>query len=162
MVASILRLAGVLFIAGASWVAAGWVAGPLGGGTAWAQSKAIQSQESNVSGVTFEIVEMRRKEGVLNVRLRLINSSSKDNAIVMGQGTHMGNWRDIYVTAGKQKFLVLQDTGHTALAANGQLLVPKGGSTIWWAKFPAPGPEVKKVSFFTPHTAPFEDVPITD
>ena len=152
MMASISRLAGVLFIAGASF----------GSGTAWAQSKAIQRQESNVSGVTIEITEMRRKEGVLNIRLRLVNSSSADKAIVIGQGAHGSNWGELYVTAGKQKYLVLRDTGQTALAAHGQLAVPKGGSTIWWVKFPAPGPEVKKVNFYTPHTPPFEDVPITD
>lgn len=162
MIASISRLAGVLVIAGASFVAAGLVGGQFEGGMTWAQSKAIQSQESNVSGVTIEITEMRRKDGVLTIRLRLVNSSSASNAIMMGQGAVSNNWGEIYVTAGKQKYLVLRDTDRTALAAYGQLAVPKGGSTTWWAKFPAPGPEVKKVNFFTPHTPPFEDVPITD
>jgi len=155
MMASISRLAGVLFIAGASCVAAGLVGEPLGGSTAWAQSKAIQSQETSVSGVTIEIIEMRRKEGVLTIRLRGVNSSSADKNL---RGMHAS-----YVTAGKQKYLVLRDTAGYALADNDWFDdVPKGGTKIWWAKFPAPGPEVKKVNFFTPYTPPFEDVPITD
>lgn len=153
--ASISRLAGVIVFAGASWVAAGWVGGPLGGSTAWAQSKAIQTQESNIPGVTFEITEMRRKEGVLTIRLKLVNSRSVDSKT-------SGNLANSYVTAGKQKYQVLRDTAGAALAASGYVSIPAGGSQIWWAKFPAPGPEVKMASFFTPETAPFEDVPISD
>jgi hypothetical protein len=68
-----------------------------------------------------------------------------------------------YVTAGKQKYQVLRDTAGAALAADGYVpAIPSGGSRIWWAKFPAPGAEVKTISFFTPETAPFEDVPISD
>lgn len=155
MMASISRWAGVLFIAGASWIAAGWVGEPLGGSTAWAQSKAIQSQESSVPGVTIEIIDMRRKEGVLNINLRLVNSSSALQRIVF-------YWDHLYVTAGKQKYLVLRDTKQHTLSAHYMQDVPKGGSSIWWAKFPAPGPEVKKVNFYTNYTLPFEDVPITD
>lgn len=153
--ASIPRLAGVFVVAGAFWVAAGLVDGPLGGSTAWAQSKAIQTQESNVPGVTFEITEVRRKEGVLTIRLKLVNSRSADSK-------SFGDLAKSYVTAGKQKYQVLQDTAGTPLAAYGHVSVPASGSRIWWAKFPAPGPDVKMVSFFTPETAPFEDVPISD
>jgi hypothetical protein len=40
--------------------------------------------------------------------------------------------------------------------------VDKGGQYTWWAKFPAPPPEVKKITLMTPVTSPFEDIPITD
>jgi hypothetical protein len=156
MMASISRLASVLFIAGASWVAVGLGGGPLGSGMAWAQSKAIQSQESNVSGVSFEITEMRRKEGVLTVRVRLVNSSATEGGFSLGRpgGT--------YVTAGSKKFFVLKDTEGAELHGSRNQSVPKGAAHTWWAKFPAPGPEVKKVNFYTEYTPPFEDIPIAD
>ncbi len=40
--------------------------------------------------------------------------------------------------------------------------VPAGGMKRYWAKFPAPPPEVKTVTVFMAQTEPFEDVPITD
>jgi hypothetical protein len=37
-----------------------------------------------------------------------------------------------------------------------------GKTYLWWAKYPAPPAEVKKINFMMPITSPFEDVPITD
>ena len=37
-----------------------------------------------------------------------------------------------------------------------------GGSYIWWAKYPAPPTAIKKISYYTPITPPFDDVPITE
>ena len=37
-----------------------------------------------------------------------------------------------------------------------------GGSWLWWAKYPAPPAGVKKINYYTAHTAPFEDIPISD
>jgi hypothetical protein len=33
---------------------------------------------------------------------------------------------------------------------------------VWYAKYPAPPAEVKKVSYYTRATPPFEDVPVSD
>jgi hypothetical protein len=38
---------------------------------------------------------------------------------------------------------------------------PKG-SYLFWAKYPAPPAEAKKVSFYHPHSPPIEDIPITE
>jgi hypothetical protein len=40
--------------------------------------------------------------------------------------------------------------------------VGKGESYVWWAKYPAPPAEQKKISYFTPITHLFDNVPITD
>jgi len=44
----------------------------------------------------------------------------------------------------------------------GYASLDKGGSFTWWAKYPAPPSEVKKVNCVTPLGAPFDDVPVSD
>ena len=36
------------------------------------------------------------------------------------------------------------------------------GSFLFWAKYPAPPDSAKKISIYTPHGPPVEDVPITE
>lgn len=140
------------------------VAGSLLCGPARAQAP-IQSQDSNIAGIVAEIVECRRQEGVLSVRMRLRNTSDKDIRVDLIGGR---NYDAYYVTAGSKKYLVLRDSEQKPLAppsdgfGNFNTLVAKGGAYIWWAKYPAPPADVKKVSYFTPITPPFDNVPITD
>ena len=125
----------------------------------------LQSQETNIAGVTADLTECKRKEGVLSVKVKLRNTSDRAVQIPI---VHSRQYDHFYVTAESKKYLMLKDSDGMPLApqwdAGGNLYVrlDKGGSYTWWAKYPAPPPEVKKINFVFPLSAPFEDVPITD
>jgi hypothetical protein len=137
----------------------------LGGGLAWAQGAPLQTQETNTAGVAAELTECRRSEGVLSIRVRFRNTSEAKVSFYAIDGR---NYDSYYVVAAGKKHFVLRDSEKTPLAPaatpGGSLGVelPKGGSFLWWAKYPAPPADVKKITYVTPLGAPFENVPISD
>jgi hypothetical protein len=140
-------------------------AGALASPYAAAQAPKPEAHETTIDGVTAEIVEALRKEGVLTMKVRYRNNS--DTAATL-KVYRSWNDTDYYVTAGSTKLMVLKDSKGTPLAAphsvHGETDVsikPKG-SFLFWAKYPAPGAEAKKVSFYHPHSPPIEDIPVTD
>jgi hypothetical protein len=133
---------------------------------AFAQAAKPQALETSVDGVTAEISEAVRKEGVLTVKMRLRNTGS---AAAKVQITY--DWNDVdkwYVVAGSTKFLPLKDSNKAPLMVQvnnyGQLIpeIKPGGSFLFWAKYPAPPADARKFTFYNPLTAPIEDVPISD
>ncbi len=122
-------------------------------------------QDTNISGVVAELVECKREDGQLSIKMRLVNTSDKDVRI-----TPIGNrnYDAYYLTAANKKYFVLRDSEKTPLAvqadASGSVYatIPKGGAWTWWAKYPAPPADVKKISYYTPITPPFDNVPIKD
>lgn len=148
-----------------SWLTLlGFAAGLLFSSPTLAQPP-IQSQDSNVAGIVAEITECKRQDGVLTVRVRLRNTGDKDVRVGLISSR---NYDSYYVTAGGKKYFILRDSEKTPLAPQGDgfgnlsASVAKGASYVWWAKFPAPPADVKKISYFTPITPPFDNVPITD
>ena len=134
------------------------------GEPAFAQAGAKpQSQETTVDGVTAEVVEAVRKEGVLTLKVRYRNTGSAPAKVGI-----FGSESNYYLTAGSTKFLILKDSKGVSLAVprgyHGDLTaeIKPNGSFLFWAKYPAPPAEAKKVNFYNPHTPPFEDVPITE
>lgn len=132
---------------------------------AWTQGAPLQTQEINTAGVVAELTECRRSEGVLSIRLRFRNTTASRVSFWAIDGR---NYDTYYVVAGGKKYFVLRDSEKTPLAVaaggTGSLSVnlDKGGSFLWWAKYPAPPPEVRKITYMTPLGAPFENVPISD
>jgi hypothetical protein len=122
-------------------------------------------QETNVSGVVAELVECKREDGQLSIKMRLVNTGDKDASIHAITGR---NFDAYYATAANKKYFILRDSEKTPLAvqADGSgyvsARIPKGGSWTWWAKYPAPPADVKKLSYYTPLTPPFDNVPIKD
>jgi hypothetical protein len=128
----------------------------------------IQTQETNVEGLVGEIIECRRAEGVLTIKIRFRNNSDKPGHLVF---THWGatgaDNPKFYVTAGAKKYFMLADSDGTALSTNStgngvDANLDPGKTFLWWAKYPAPPADVKKINLMTPVASPFEDVPITD
>jgi hypothetical protein len=79
------------------------------------------------------------------------------------------NMDAFYVTAGNKKYFMLKDTDGAVLApaANGwrgslNADLDKDQQYTWWAKFPAPPADVKKITLMTAMAPPFEDIPVTD
>ena len=140
------------------------LAAPVVPGYAYAQ--VVKAQETTVDGVTAEITEALRKEGVLTVKMRLRNTGS---AAAKVQITY--DWNDVdkwYAVAGSTKFLILKDSKNVPLMVqtnNYGTLTPEikaGGSFLFWAKYPAPPADARKFTFYNPLTPPIEDVAISD
>ncbi|MGH6801862.1 MAG: hypothetical protein ACREC3_00645 [Methyloceanibacter sp.] len=125
----------------------------------------LATQDTNVAGVVGEIVECKRKEGVLTIKLRFRNAGAEAASFYMINGQ---NYDAQYVTAGSKKYFVLRDSEKVPLApqpnggGNIRVSLAPGATWTWWAKYPAPPAEVKSVSYFTSVAPPFEDIPITD
>jgi hypothetical protein len=130
-----------------------------------AQSPAsIQSQDTNKTGLVADLVECKRKDGVLSIRIRLRNTSNGDVSVDLVRNEVYDTW---YVTAKNKKYFVLKDSAGKAVAYAGTASsfgasIDKGGAFTWWAKYPAPPADIKSVGIYTPITGPFDDVPITD
>jgi hypothetical protein len=129
-------------------------------------AKPLQVQETSIEGVNAELVEVVRKEGVLTVKLRYRNTGSQPAKLAL-----LKEFREAdkyYVVAGSTKFLVLKDSQKVPVMSTldnyGGLAVElkPAGSYLFWAKYPAPPAEAKKLTLFTPQTPPFEDVPIAE
>jgi len=144
------RLAGFLLLFAA---APAWTAEPL------------KSEDTNVHGVVAEVTECRREEGVLTVKLRLRNTGDDDLDVAVIDSR---NYDLYYVVAGNKKYFILRDTEKTPLASPSNVhgnigaKMKPGGSFTFWARYPAPPAEVKKISFYTPLTPPLDNIPIGD
>ena len=134
------------------------------------QAGVIQTQETTSSGMVAELTECRRQEGVLTIKVRFRNTSNKPSNLTL---THyMKSAEDdpkFYVTAGNKKYFILKDDEGTYLTSNStsdtfgvEVKLEPEQTFLWWAKYPAPSADVKKINFMMPVTPPFEDVPITD
>jgi hypothetical protein len=131
-----------------------------------AQADVIQTQDTNLESVVGELIECRRHEGVLNIKVRFRNNSDKAASLTFVHWGAAGvDLPKFYVTAGNKKYFTLTDADGTVLSsnsANADASLAPGKTYLWWGKYPAPPAEVTKIDLMIPVTAPFEDVPITD
>ena len=125
----------------------------------------LESQDTNLPGVVAELIECKRKEGVLTVKVRFHNTSGGEVRLNAIGGR---NFDAYYVTAQSKKYFILRDSEQVPLApqasGTGMLRVTLDPSATWtwWAKYPAPPADVKAVTYFSSLAPPFEDVPITE
>ncbi|MBW2491599.1 MAG: hypothetical protein JRE65_10680 [Deltaproteobacteria bacterium] len=119
----------------------------------------IQSQETNYPGIIAELIQCKRKKGVLTVKVRLKNISVKSVKTW---------WPDVHKTSylldetNQKKYFPLKDAkGECICNAVSDNIKPNMSRTSWF-KFPAPPQEVEEISIVFPLSAPFEDVPIKD
>ncbi len=131
-------------------------------------SDVIQSQDMNTAGVVGEVIQCRRAEGVLSIKVRFRNNSSKEASMFIVPSS---SYEKVYVTATGKKYFILKDSEGAYLtpAADYACGLPgvcarlgPGDTYTWWAKFPAPATDAKKLNLITPAGTPFEDIPITD
>jgi hypothetical protein len=132
------------------------------------QAGVIQTQETNAEGVVGELTDCRRSEGVLTIKVRFRNTSNKPEHLTFINWNASGaDNPKFYVTAGNKKYFMLADADGTVLSTNStgasvEANLAPGKTYLWWAKYPAPPTDVKKINFMMPVASPFEDVPITD
>lgn len=133
--------------------------------SAGAQAQAgapMQTQETNIQGVSAELIECTRKAGVLTVKVRFRAGADKKTWLNIDTGH--GAYAGFYLVAGDKKYFILRDAEGAPIApkALGGVHLNKGETHLWWAKFPAPGADVKEVKLVIPEVLPFEDIPVTD
>jgi hypothetical protein len=132
----------------------------LASSAAFAQVPAIQSQDTNLPGFVADITEAKRSDGVLSIKLRVKNTGAKEGTVHF---TYSHKIDEYYVQAEGKKYFVLRDTEKVPLAnSTTYIAVAPGATYTWWAKYPAPAANVKKINFYWPFGAPFDDVPISD
>jgi hypothetical protein len=139
----------------------------MAAGASMAQDKKpLQVQETNFDGITAEVTEVSRKDGVLTVKLRYRNTGAKATHVYVVGGSE--DVDKFYVVSGNSKMLPLRDSQKYPVMTPGNGVgtvgtdIKPGGSFLFWGKYPAPPATVKKVTYMTPHAPPFEDLPITE
>lgn len=118
-------------------------------------------QITDVKGLTAEIIQCHRKAGTLAIVLRFKNEGM-DRIRFNPLGPPM-DYDSYYLIANMRKYSILRDSGNIPIAKN-IVTTELDPGEIWnfWARFPAPPPDVKAVELYTPLTLPFEDVAIVD
>lgn len=131
----------------------------------------IASAETNWSGVAIDLMSVERKGSVLTVKWAVRNHGSEQQDVRFGL---TGKQVTTYVVDEESgtKYYVLTDKEEHAVASMHEYIgsdtygtsehIPTGESRRYWAKFPAPPPEVETVTLFFTKAEPFEEVPIAD
>ena len=128
-------------------------------------AKPHATRELDVEGVVAEVIESDRKDGVLTVRVRFRNNSTKPAKLLLVDAQGYVN---TYVVSGDTKYPVLQDTSGKQVATprdGGGWLQPTiqpKATWSWWAKFPAPPSDRKTYSLYLKVGPPIDDIPIVD
>jgi len=128
--------------------------------------KPIATRELDVEGITAEVIESVRKDGVLTVRVRLRNTGAKPQKLLLVRGGQ--SYDAAYLSAKNTKYELIRDQKGNAVAtpADGggwvePSIKPKA-TWSWWGKFPAPPQDVKSYTLYLKVGPPIEDVPIVD
>jgi hypothetical protein len=155
---------------------AGWTLAMLAV-AAPAAAASIGSADSNTPGIRVELVSLERKGSVLTVKWAIHNGNAptdQDKGQRQVKFGYLGPKSRTYLVDEESgtKYFVLADKEGKSVAAQHEYLgsdvygvseyVEAGATRRYWAKFPAPPPEVKELTVFFDETEPFESAPITD
>ena len=135
----------------------------------------IGSAETNTPGISLDLVSLERKGSVLTLKWAIRNGNT-DAATGRQQVKFglLGPKARTYLVDEESgtKYFVLTDKEGKSVASQHEYLgsdvygvseyVEAGGTRRYWAKFPAPPPEVKVLTVFFDETEPFESAPITE
>ena len=138
--------------------------------TAPPTSGAIASAEGEKSGVHVDVTELKRTSGgTINLKFTITNGGSEFfNTHGSYLGDHAISADDYSDVSGihlvdpvnKKKYFVVVDTDKHCLCSKDVAGAKPGEKLSLWAKFPAPPPEVTKVTIEVPHFQPMDDVTI--
>jgi hypothetical protein len=130
----------------------------------------IASTESNVAGVTIDLMTLERKGNVLSVKWAVRNSGEKDANLTFQLGgqevtTYLvdeENGTKYFVLTDKEDKVVASEHEYTSSSFGVNESLKSGETKRFWAKFPAPPAEVKSITVMFTQADPLEDVAITD
>ena len=132
---------------------------------------AIAGADGERTGAHVDITELKRTSGG-DVNLKFVVSYNGDKSFEFN-GDYLGDHlvsKDSYrgVSAihlvdpvNKKKYFVVTDSEKNCLCSRDVADIGPGQRVALWAKFPAPPPEVTKVTVEVPHFQPMDDVPIS-
>jgi hypothetical protein len=144
--------------------------GTLGPAVAHAASaQALASAPTNWPGVELDLMSVERKGNVLTVKWAVTNGDDGSQSVRFG----LTGKATSYLVAEENgtKYYALTDQDGNALASEHAYIdgntwgisdtLDAGAIARYWAKFPAPPPEVTTLTVLFDQTEPFEEVPIT-
>lgn len=130
----------------------------------------VASTDGEWPGVTLNVTELKRGSGgTVMLKFNVINGS--DNEVGAGYNfgdsssgaTDYGSVGGVHLIdpVGKKKYFVVRDADSKCVCSREISGVKPGNRANWWAKFPAPPPDVQRVTIIVPHFIPMDDVPIS-
>ena len=132
---------------------------------------AIASSDGETQGTHVDVTELKRTSGgTLNLKIVLANNSSRQirfSSHFLGEGdVSRDSYNDVsgihlLDPTNKKKYFVVTDAEKHCVCSKNIEDVGPGQKVNLWAKFPAPPPEVTKVTIEIPHFQPMDDVPIS-
>ncbi len=135
-----------------------------------ATAGAIATAEGETPGLRVDVTELKRSSGgTVSLKFTLVNGTDHNFGIA---GHYLGDphltddgYRGVSAVhlvdpVNKKKYFAIVDTEKKCLCSRDVPDIASGGKVNLWAKFPAPPPEVRKVTIEVPHFAPMDDVTI--
>ncbi|MGH8453219.1 MAG: hypothetical protein ACRES4_00620 [Nevskiales bacterium] len=110
------------------------------------------------TGISLAVTELKRTSGdTVMLKFTMTNSGTTINYYMSKQ-----HEIELVDAVNKKKYLVVKDSEGKCLCTAGSTDYVKPGSQVSvWAKFPAPPPDVTKISVVIPNFIPMDDVPIS-
>lgn len=124
----------------------------------------IASTDGEKPGMRVEVTELKRTgEGVVTLKFALINESDEEFGFGYDMGDVAGTIDRVYLidNAGKKKYQVIRDADNQCVCSSDLDDVEPQSRVFLWARFPAPPPEVDKLSIMLPHFIPMDGVPLS-
>ena len=135
-----------------------------------ASTQPLASAPTNWDGVELALMAVERKGNVLTVKWAVTNGADGRTSVRFGLTAKATSY--LVDEENGTKYYVLTDQDGNALASEHDYIdgntygvtdtLEPGATARYWAKFPAPPPEVKTLTVLFDQTEPFEEVPITD
>jgi hypothetical protein len=130
----------------------------------------IASTEGEKPGVKIDITELKRSSGgTVNLKFVLANNSSAKVDMwghFLGDGSINSDYKGVggihlVDPVNKKKYFVVRDSEQKCMCSTEVADVQPGTKVNLWAKFPAPPPDVQKITIEIPHFQPIDDVTIS-
>jgi hypothetical protein len=135
-----------------------------------APAEPLASAPTNWPDVEVALMALERKGNVLTVKWAVTNGGDERSSVRFGLTSQATSY--LVDEENGTKYYVLTDQDGNALASEHTWIdgntwgvsdtLEPGATARYWAKFPAPPPEVKTLTVLFDQTEPFEEVPITD
>lgn len=135
-----------------------------------APAEPIAAAPTNWPDVDVALMAVERKGNVLTLKWAVTNGGDERTSVRFGLTSQATSY--LVDEENGTKYYVLTDQDGNALATEHAWIdgntwgvtdtLEPGATARYWAKFPAPPPEVKTLTVMFDQTEPFEEVPITD
>lgn len=139
--------------------------------TAAAAAQPLASVATNWDGIEIDLMSVERKGSVLTVKWAVRNTgaeTARPGFSMLGNGasTYLvdeENGTKYYALTDKEGHLLASMHEYTGSNRHGITeKIDPGTTKRYWAKFPAPPPEVEEIGVFFTETEPLEGIAITD